>query len=81
MTQEQAELVVRWFEDPAFRDVVLPIMKQRESTLTETIIRDDNPEADKVVKGRIRELRWLITLHDEALSVMRGEGIFANSLI
>ena len=79
MTKDEAGRIVRWMEDSTFRDVVHPLLVEREDSLFETMLAI--PEKRDVVTGRILELRRFVSLHDEALAEIRNENNFADSHI
>jgi len=65
-TQQQAEEVWRWFEDPAFTQLVAPRMRQREEWLKEQLLRtSDEREADQL-RGRVKEMRGFMEMRREA---------------
>jgi len=69
MTSKQAAAIVSIWEHPDFINNVIPLIREREESLMESLLGED----DDKTRGRVMELRRIVALHDMAYDVLIAE--------
>jgi hypothetical protein len=67
VNREQAEKIVKWFENPAFMEVLVPLLVSEEEALVDDLVQSPCERT----AGKIEWMRSFISWHDRAFDILK----------